>query len=133
MAREWTPDHPDGPAEPQITVVVHRSGRPPLTRRARAVALIAVVAVLIGLMTIAALPGGGSSGRPNTAAHGAGLPGSGGTFGYPFRCLSVAFAPDGSGIVRAYVEHGGLCGRYAKYVSATFRRVDGSWREIRAG
>ncbi len=123
MASEWTPDHPDDPAEPQITVVVHRSGPSPFRRSARAAAVVAALLVVIGVVAISGLRGGG----PPRAT---GVPGAGGSFGYPFRCLSVAFAPDGSGTAHAYVRHGGLCGRYAKYVSATFRRVDGGWRLI---
>jgi len=126
MAREWTPDHPDGPAEPQITVVVHRSRPTPPRRIVRAAVVVAALLVVIGVVAISGLPGGGSP-------RAGGVPGAGGSFGYPFRCLSVAFAPDGSGIARAYVGHGGLCGRYAKYASATFRKVDGSWREIPDG
>lgn len=122
MATEWMPDHPDRHGE-QITVVVHRSRPSPPRRSVRAALAVVALLVVIGVVVIGGLPAGGSP-RP------AGVPGTGGTFGYPFRCLSVAFAPGGSGIAHAYVEHGGLCGRYAKYVSATFRRVDGSWRLI---
>ncbi len=120
MAKECTPDHPDGPADPQITVVVHRSGHSSPRRGVRAAVVVAALLV-VGVAAISGLPGGGSP-------RAGGVPGAGGTFGYPFRCLSVAFAPNGSGIAHAYVEHGGLCDRYARYVSATFRRVDGGWR-----
>ncbi len=122
MATEWMPDHPDRPAE-QITVVVHRSGPSPPHRSVRAAVAVVALLVAIAVVAIGGLTAGGSP-------RAVGVPGTGGTFGYPFRCLSVAFAPGGSGIAHAYVEHGGLCGRYAKYVSATFRRVDGSWRLI---
>jgi hypothetical protein len=122
MVQEWRLDHQNGLAEPQITVVVHRGGPSPLRRRATAAALVAALVVVIA--ALAFITGGGRSPRAG------GVPGAGGTFGYPFRCLSVAFAPNGSGIAHAYVEHGGLCGRYAKYVSATFHRVDGGWRLI---
>ena len=121
MANEWTPDHRDAPAEPQITVVVHRSGASPHRRTVRAAMSVAALVILIGIGAISGLRGGGSP-------RAAGVPGTGGSFGYPFRCLSVAFAPNGAGVAHAYVEHGGLCNRYAKYVSATFRRVDGRWR-----
>jgi hypothetical protein len=123
MASEWTPDHPDDPAEPQITVVVHRSAPSPLRRGGGVAVVVAALLAVIGVVAISGLPGGGSR-------RATGVPGAGGSFGYPFRCLSIAFAPDGSGTAHAYVQHGGLCGRYARYVSATFRRVDGSWRLI---
>lgn len=126
MAREWTPDHPDGLAEPQVTVVVHRSGPSSPRRGVRAAVVVAALLVIV-VAAISGLPGGGSR-RAGGLPGAGGVPGAGGSFGYPFRCLSVAFAPDGSGIAHAYVEHGGLCDRYARYVSATFRRVDGGWR-----
>jgi hypothetical protein len=116
------PDHPDRTAE-QITVVVHRSRPSPPRRSVRAAVAVMALLAVFGVLAITELPAGGSE-------RAGGVPGAGGSFGYPFRCLSVAFAPDGSGIAHAYVEHGGLCDRYARYVSATFRRVDGRWRII---
>ncbi len=89
----------------------------------RAAILVAALLVMIGIGAITGLRGGGSP-------RAGGVPGAGGRFGYPFRCLSVAFAPNGSGVAHAYVEHGGLCARYAKYVSATFHRVDGGWQVV---
>lgn len=122
MANEWTPDHPDGLAEPQITVVVHRDRPPRITRRAAKILAAAAVSILAAAsLAIAGLPAGGQS-------HPSGVPGAGGSFGYPFRCVSVAFAPNGSGVARATATRAGLCDRYARYVSATFHRVDGGWR-----
>jgi hypothetical protein len=121
MASEWAPDHPDGPAEAQITVVVHRGERLPLTAAARAALVAAALLAVIGVVAISGLT---SAGSPRAD----GVPGTGGSFGYPFRCVSVAFAPNGAGVARATVSHGGLCDHYASYVSATFRRVDGQWR-----
>ncbi len=121
MASEWAPDHADGPAEAQITVVVHRGGRLPLSRGARAALVAAALLAVIGLVAISGLTSGASP-------RAGGVPGAGGSFGYPFRCVSVAFAPNGAGVARATVTHGGLCDHYARYVSATFRRVDGVWR-----
>jgi hypothetical protein len=123
-----TPDHPDAFSEPQITVVVHRSRRPLPGRKARAALVVAALGVVIsgaviGVAAIAGVAGGGS---PRVSS----VPGAGGSFGYPFRCLSVAFAPNGAGVAHAYVQHGGLCRRYAKYVSATFHRVDGAWQVV---
>jgi hypothetical protein len=128
-----TRDHPDAFSEPQITVVVHRSRRPLPGRKARAALVVAALGVVIGgaviggaVIGVAAITGVAGGGSPRVSS----VPGAGGSFGYPFRCLSVAFAPNGAGVAHAYVQHGGLCRRYGKYVSATFHRVDGAWQVV---
>jgi hypothetical protein len=51
-------------------------------------------------------------------------------YGYPPRCLSIAFAPADRAYARADFDRGLPCGRFAGDPTAVFHRVDGAWREV---
>ncbi len=145
MAKERTPDRPDGlaeaPIDVQITVVPRRDGRArrrrirggPIGTRTRALALAALAAAVGAAVAATALPGHRGLAHPVAAPAPAGGPaGVAATYGYgyPFRCLTVTVDANHPAFARADFDQRSYCARFYGYVTAVFHRVGRSWREV---
>jgi hypothetical protein len=146
MAKERTPDRRDGLAEPpidvQITVVPRRDGSAlgdrirdaSVSKRARALVVLALVVAAGVAIAAAALPGHRGA-APPLAATPAPVGGPAGVaamygYGYPFRCLTVTVDATDPAFARADFDQGSYCSRFSGWVTAVFHRVRGGWRMV---
>lgn len=138
------PDPPDPSAEPpwDVRITVMPGPRGPtlrqriahirIVRRAGVIAPLMMTTGAVGTMVVLALGGGHSSASNSMTAltHDPGALGVAAAYGYPPRCLSVTIPADHPSYARADFDRATLCGRYAGYPTAIFRRVDGAWRAV---
>jgi len=120
------------PAGPRETWVRDRIASIQALARARVIAGLALIVVVVGVggVAIGALRGGrtgASSGAVVAGARAAGPAGVAAAYRYPLDCLGVTISATDPAYASARLDRASPCWRYGAYVTAIFHRVNGVW------